>query len=91
MKKVTIAVASLFAAASFAAVAAPVEMSKKELSKVVAGAAPGTLGEGTGTATLARGGVAPTATGLGTATSSATPNVVVTLPAPGAGNVNRPN
>ena len=50
MKKVTIAVASLFAAASFAAVAAPVEMSKKEMSKVVAGAAPESRGAGLTTA-----------------------------------------
>jgi hypothetical protein len=54
MKKVTIAVASLFAAASFAAVAAPVEMSKKEMSKVVAGAGKSAnAGSGLGTAGFA--------------------------------------
>jgi hypothetical protein len=70
MKKVTIAVASLFAAASFSAVAAPVEMTKKEMSKVVAGAQPAGAGLGL-----------TTAGGASDATSLPTP----TLPSAAAG------
>ena len=83
MKKVTIAVASLFAAASFAAVAAPVEMSKKEMSKVVAGAAPADAGLGTTRASFVSG---------ETILSSGTPvaDGRTSPPAVGGGKANNP-
>ena len=40
MKKVTLAIASVFAATSFAAVAAPVQMTETEMAKIVAGSNP---------------------------------------------------
>jgi hypothetical protein len=84
MKKVTIAVASLFAAASFTAVAAPVEMTKKEMSKVVAGAQPETRGGGLTTAGEARGLEAKVSPAELPTTGRTAP------PIPGGGNVNKP-